>query len=118
MKITPKSGELVVDIEIPEGSYMLTDPEDKSIVPCFIDAFLANQMRPHQKEGVKFMFDCLVGFRGPDINGCILAVTNYLKLITSQDSMGLGKTLQTIGVIWTLLKKSNLAHQVLTSRSI
>lgn len=53
-------------------------------------------MRPHQKEGVKFMLECVCGIRGANINGCILA-----------DSMGLGKTLQSITLIWTLLRQSN-----------
>lgn len=50
-------------------------------------------MRIHQKQGVRFMFECVCGMRGDDINGCILA-----------DCMGLGKTLQTIALIWTLLR--------------
>lgn len=76
MKPSPKTQELMIDVVIPEGSYVLTPDrsEDRRIVPCFIDPFLANQMRPHQKEGVKFMFDCICGFKGPEINGCILAV--------------------------------------------
>ena len=52
-------------------------------------------MRHHQQEGVKFMLECVCGFKGTSINGCILA-----------DSMGLGKTLQSIALIWTLLRQS------------
>lgn len=62
----------------------------------FVDAFLAEKLRPHQKEGVKFMYDCISGHKGKEINGCILA-----------DLMGLGKTLQTISLLYTLLRKSN-----------
>jgi len=45
------------------------------------------------------MFECICGFRGKEIGGCILA-----------DSMGLGKTLQTIALIWTLLKKNPFSN--------
>lgn len=41
------------------------------------------------------MFECVTGMRGSDITGCILA-----------DCMGLGKTLQTISLMWTLLRQS------------
>lgn len=40
-------------------------------------------LRPHQREGVQFVFECVTGQREFDGNGCILA-----------DDMGLGKTLQ------------------------
>lgn len=55
---------------------------------------LGNVLRPHQREGVKFMYDCMTGVKIPDSFGCIMA-----------DDMGLGKTLQTIALIWTLLKQ-------------
>ena len=97
MRQSPKTNELVTDIQVPEGSFMLTSEEDSEMVPVYIDPFLTSQMRIHQKEGVKFMFECLSGKRGREVSGCILA-----------DSMGLGKTLQTIALIWTLLKKSIL----------
>ncbi len=52
-------------------------------------------MRAHQREGVKFLFECVMGLK-PNVagNGAILA-----------DEMGLGKTLQAIALIWTLLKQ-------------
>lgn len=59
-----------------------------------IDPILTRHLRPHQKEGVRFLYDCVMGFRGNGV-GAILA-----------DEMGLGKTLQTIALIWTLLKQN------------
>lgn len=59
---------------------------------------LARELRPHQREGVQFMYTCLMGFQKIDdvaYHGCILA-----------DEMGLGKTLQCITVCYTLLKQS------------
>ncbi|ETI47839.1 hypothetical protein F443_07983 [Phytophthora nicotianae P1569] len=65
-----------------------TDPEIKVVVPEIVGKFL----RPHQREGVQFMFDCVCQVKGFDGQGCILA-----------DDMGLGKTLQSITLMYTLL---------------
>ena len=64
-------------------------------VPVVIDPKLAKVMRPHQVEGVKFMYKCVTGMIDENANGCIMA-----------DEMGLGKTLQCIALLWTLLKQS------------
>lgn len=64
-------------------------------VAVVVDPILCNVLRPHQREGVKFMYDCVTGARIPDFQGCIMA-----------DEMGLGKTLQCITLMWTLLKQS------------
>ena len=55
---------------------------------------LARKLRPHQREGVQFLFECTMGLRGFNGEGCILA-----------DDMGLGKTLMSIVLLWTLLKQ-------------
>lgn len=45
------------------------DPENKvEVVP-----FLACKLRPHQREGVQFLFECVMGLKGFEGNGCILA---------------------------------------------
>lgn len=87
-------------------------------VEIIVDPLLSKFLRPHQREGVKFMYDCIMGLdrssnsdvsdegidltstsitleKDSDISGCILA-----------DEMGLGKTLMTITLIWTLLKQT------------
>lgn len=64
-------------------------------VPVVIDPRLAKVLRPHQIEGVKFMYRCVTGMIDERANGCIMA-----------DEMGLGKTLQCIALLWTLLKQS------------
>jgi DNA repair and recombination RAD54-like protein len=64
-------------------------------VPVVIDPRLAKVLRPHQIEGVKFMYKCVTGMIDEKANGCIMA-----------DEMGLGKTLQCITLMWTLLKQS------------
>lgn len=93
-------------------------------VDVIVDPLISKHLRPHQREGVKFMYDCLLGLARPvepssatavtdvtsqslvlepdsDIQGCLLA-----------DEMGLGKTLMTIALIWTLLKQTPKASQV------
>ncbi|OAX82355.1 hypothetical protein ACJ72_03289 [Emergomyces africanus] len=64
-------------------------------IPVVIDPRLAKVLRPHQVEGVKFLYRCTTGMIDPKANGCIMA-----------DEMGLGKTLQCITLLWTLLKQS------------
>ncbi|XP_053672197.1 DNA repair and recombination protein RAD54-like [Anopheles nili] len=68
--------------------------KNKIQVHVVVDPLLGNILRPHQREGVKFMYDCVTGVKG-DFNGCIMA-----------DEMGLGKTLQCITLLWTLLRQS------------
>lgn len=60
-----------------------------------VDPILSKVLRPHQREGVKFLWECVTSRRIPGSHGCIMA-----------DEMGLGKTLQCITLIWTLLRQS------------
>ncbi|KIW05461.1 uncharacterized protein PV09_03350 [Verruconis gallopava] len=68
---------------------------DRPKVPVVIDPKLAKVLRPHQVEGVKFLYRCTTGLIDKNAHGCIMA-----------DEMGLGKTLQCITLMWTLLKQS------------
>ncbi|KAL9121242.1 MAG: hypothetical protein Q9187_002197 [Circinaria calcarea] len=70
-------------------------PKGKQIVDVVVDPILTRHLRDHQTEGVKFLYECVMGMRGFDGQGAILA-----------DEMGLGKTLQTIALLWTLLKQN------------
>ncbi|KAF3763614.1 recombinational repair protein [Cryphonectria parasitica EP155] len=76
-------------------------------VPVVIDPKLAKVLRPHQIEGVKFMYRCVTGVIDPNANGCIMA-----------DEMGLGKTLQCITLLWTLLKQSPDAGQTTIQKAV
>ncbi|KAF2101763.1 DNA repair protein, SNF2 family [Rhizodiscina lignyota] len=69
--------------------------EGRPRVPVVIDPRLAKVLRPHQVEGVKFLYRCTTGLIDQNAHGCIMA-----------DEMGLGKTLQCITLMWTLLKQS------------
>ncbi|KAJ9580257.1 hypothetical protein L9F63_004070 [Diploptera punctata] len=64
------------------------------VMEVSVDACLARVLRSHQREGVVFMYECIMGMKRMDYHGAILA-----------DEMGLGKTLQCITLIWMLLKQ-------------
>ncbi len=68
------------------------DDDDGPLHSVSVDPMLCKFLRPHQREGVQFMYECVMGARDFDGSGCILA-----------DDMGLGKTLQSITVMWALL---------------
>lgn len=69
-------------------------PKGKQIVDVVVDPVLTKHLRDHQREGVKFLYECIMGMRSEG-EGAIMA-----------DEMGLGKTLQTITLLWTLLKQN------------
>ncbi|KAF2259340.1 DNA repair and recombination protein RAD26 [Lojkania enalia] len=71
-----------------------TCPKGKQIVDVVVDPILSKHLRDHQRYGVQFLYECIMGMRCEG-EGAIMA-----------DEMGLGKTLQTITLIWTLLKQN------------
>lgn len=81
-----------------KGALVLKRPEatsGKTIVDVVVDPLLGKHLREHQRAGVSFLYECVMGLRSFTGEGAILA-----------DEMGLGKTLQTITLIWTLLKQT------------
>ena len=38
-----------------------------------VPAVLARKLRPHQREGVRFMYECVMGLKDVRGRGCILA---------------------------------------------
>ncbi|XP_022431311.1 DNA repair and recombination protein RAD54-like isoform X1 [Delphinapterus leucas] len=90
-----------------EGALVLYEPpllsahdqlkldKEKLPVHVVVDPILSKVLRPHQREGVKFLWECVTSRRIPGSHGCIMA-----------DEMGLGKTLQCITLMWTLLRQS------------
>ena len=77
-------------------------------VAVVVDPFLARKLRPHQRQGVRWMYRAIHGFSPAspesdtppspqvaiDHAGCLLA-----------DDMGLGKSLQSLALIWTMLRQ-------------
>ncbi|GAA5906295.1 uncharacterized protein JCM6883_005507 [Sporobolomyces salmoneus] len=100
---TPKGPKPLFDPTV-EGAIVMKRPDEKHqaeynpkghpIVDVVIDPKIGNVLRPHQQEGVRFMYECAIGM-STEGQGCILA-----------DEMGLGKTIQSIALIWTLLKQN------------
>ena len=76
------------------GALVLDPGKEGQSVAVVMDPYLSKHLREHQREGVKFMYECVMGLKDPHMLGCILA-----------DEMGLGKTFQSICVLWTLLKQ-------------
>ncbi|KAL3876929.1 hypothetical protein ACJMK2_034709 [Sinanodonta woodiana] len=68
--------------------------KNQPVVDVVVDPYLSVHLRPHQREGVLFLYECVMGFRNYSGLGAILA-----------DDMGLGKTLQCITLLWTLYKQ-------------
>lgn len=87
-------GAIVMKATTPEHAQMF-NKKNLSTVAVVLDPIIARHLRPHQIEGVKFLYECVMGLRRHEGQGCILA-----------DEMGLGKTLQTIVLVWTLLKQN------------
>lgn len=95
----------------PEWHQSAFNTFNASVKDVTVMGSLTRELRPHQREGVTFLYECLMGYR--KINdipyfGCILA-----------DEMGLGKTLQCITVCYTMLKQSpyggSVANKILVS---
>lgn len=55
---------------------------NKRLVPVVLDPLVAATLRPHQKEGVQFLYDCMIGQKVNDLMcyGCILADEMYTSI--------------------------------------
>lgn len=99
--VLPSSTERIVPRHDPDAPGALvmprpsSVPKGKQVVDVVVDPLLTKSLRQHQREGVKFLYECVMGMRSFNGEGAILA-----------DDMGLGKTLQTIALLWTLLKQN------------
>eukprot|EP00039_Didymoeca_costata_P006492 m.90727 g.90727 ORF g.90727 m.90727 type:complete len:893 (-) comp13278_c0_seq5:46-2724(-) len=92
MEVTGK----VEEEHVPCEPLILWKPDENSVegaAAIELDNFLCRWLRPHQRTGVQFLFDCVTGQKEFGGEGCILA-----------DDMGLGKTLMSITLIWIVLK--------------
>ena len=70
-------------------------PKGKRIVDVVVDPLLVKNLRQHQRDGVRFLYECVMGMRSMNGQGCLLC-----------DEMGLGKTFQIIALLWTVLKQN------------
>ncbi|XP_048881029.1 DNA repair and recombination protein RAD54B isoform X1 [Brienomyrus brachyistius] len=77
------------------------------VVDVVVDPYLTARLRPHQREGVIFLYECIMGMRASCRHGAILA-----------DEMGLGKTLQCIALVWTLLRQGPYGGRPVVRRAL
>ena len=114
---------------MPRPSYqhqLTNNTSKKPLVDVIVKQHLTNVLKDYQKEGVRFLYSCVMGISSENFKGCILVNMHTstlllhinLKLILIQaDEMGLGKTLQTITLMFTLLRSGpyseNIAKRVL-----
>ncbi|KIY62493.1 hypothetical protein CYLTODRAFT_438881 [Cylindrobasidium torrendii FP15055 ss-10] len=91
----PQEPNAVVMKQPSEAQAKRYNTKQRPIIDVVLDPNVTHTLRPHQVEGIKFMYECVMGLRKHEGQGCILA-----------DEMGLGKTLQTIILVWTLLKQN------------
>ena len=79
------------------------------VTPVVVDPIIAKKLRPHQREGVIFMYESVMGMRKHDGQGCILAdemCDGNLSLLKVplisiyRACRGLGKTIQ-VGTLTT-----------------
>ncbi|KAL8277804.1 hypothetical protein RQP46_009787 [Phenoliferia psychrophenolica] len=91
-KFDPKAEGAIVMRRPDKVNEAMYNKKGFPVVDVVIDPVLASSLREHQVEGVKFMYESVMGMNGTQGQGCILA-----------DEMGLGKTIQAISLIYTLL---------------
>ncbi|XP_006636185.3 DNA repair and recombination protein RAD54B [Lepisosteus oculatus] len=77
------------------------------VVDVVVDPYLTAHLRPHQREGVVFLYECVMGMRAAGRHGAILA-----------DEMGLGKTLQCVALLWTLLRQGPYGGRAVLRRAL
>ncbi|XP_071033330.1 DNA repair and recombination protein RAD54B isoform X5 [Parasteatoda tepidariorum] len=102
--------ESIYDLTMPpptEEHQVLYNKHNLPLTKVKVDSFLVKCLRHHQKEGITFMYKCILGFQHDLGRGVILA-----------DEMGLGKTLQCIALIWTLFKQGPYGGRPVLKRVI
>uniref|UniRef100_A0A0K0FUP0 SNF2_N domain-containing protein n=1 Tax=Strongyloides venezuelensis TaxID=75913 RepID=A0A0K0FUP0_STRVS len=82
--------------ELIEEKKLTIDRKDRH-VHIVVDPSLVNILKPYQRDGVKLMDKYVIGSKVENNYGCILS-----------DEVKLGKTLQCITLMWTLLRQNPL----------
>ncbi|KRY65310.1 DNA repair and recombination protein RAD54B [Trichinella pseudospiralis] len=103
-----KSEGSVLRLEQEETCFVLpsfTLPDGRQCREVPVDSSLAKNLRPHQKEGILFLYKCIIGYYSTERCGAILA-----------DEMGLGKSLQCIALVSTLMKRGPFDGRALLRR--
>ena len=87
----------VYSIDAPNACVLYDGQKPNTIgpIPLVLDSSIARFLRPHQKRGVKFMLESCLNITSETRSGCLLS-----------HDVSLGKTLQVIALIWTMLRQS------------
>lgn len=70
----------IQEVKLPPGiePLVLWEPADGTTEePVIVDVMVARWLRPHQREGVQFLFDCVTGLRS-DIGQGQIATSAFL----------------------------------------
>ena len=70
---TPKETTVVQRHDLKADSLVLYEPKTDKEVYVILDPIIQSKLRPHQLEGVKFIYDCLMGSKMQNQYGCVLA---------------------------------------------
>ncbi len=101
----PLSADALVMPDPPSRHSLKYNKSNVPVTQVVVDPHLSKYLRPHQREGVKFLYRCVTEMNEREGRGGILA-----------DEMGLGKSLQAITIIWTLLKQGPYGRKPLLKR--
>ncbi|XP_041962952.1 DNA repair and recombination protein RAD54B isoform X1 [Alosa sapidissima] len=91
----------------PANHQWLWNKSGLPLVDVVMDPHLTVRLRPHQREGVIFLYECIMGMRLSGRCGAILA-----------DEMGLGKTLQCVSLLWMLLRQGPYGGKPAITRAL
>ncbi|KAM7539595.1 hypothetical protein Aperf_G00000026171 [Anoplocephala perfoliata] len=81
--------------------------EGLPITDVYLGGNLASKLHPYQLEGIKFLYECVLGYRRLNSLGTFNPeeYSEYIYGGILADEMGLGKTVQVIGLLSVLLKQ-------------
>ncbi|KAK9403156.1 DNA repair and recombination protein RAD54B [Crotalus adamanteus] len=104
--LTEAANSLVMPYPCPSHQ-RLFNKSHLPVVDVVVDPYITSHLRPHQREGILFLYECVMGMRMSNRFGAILA-----------DEMGLGKTLQCISLMWTLLRQGPYGCKPVIKRAL